>query len=125
MNLLTWSLSLIKASTHLSETFFQRVYQNVALLALDLLARILGLAMRIDAAFPFGALHTLAVDDGGGRARLAFGLLAAGNEERVMDAIERAVATPQDQIVVHRAPCFSAAGLWAAPATDSPCSRHT
>ena len=35
----------------------QRVYQNVALLALDLLARII--AMRIDAGPPFSALFTL------------------------------------------------------------------
>jgi hypothetical protein len=43
----------------------QRVYQNVALLALDLLARII--AMRIDAGPPFYALfHALAIDDSGG-----------------------------------------------------------
>ena len=35
----------------------QRIYQNVALLALDLLARII--AMRIDAGPPFSALFTL------------------------------------------------------------------
>ncbi len=35
----------------------QRIYENMALLALDLLARIV--AMRIDAAPPFSALFTL------------------------------------------------------------------
>ena len=35
----------------------QRIYQNVALLALDLFARII--AMRIDAGPPFSALFTL------------------------------------------------------------------
>jgi hypothetical protein len=45
--------------------------------------------------FFFGAFHALAVDDGSGRARFAFGLLAARDIECMVDAIESAVATPQ------------------------------
>ena len=44
----------------------------------------------------FGALHALAVDDSGGRACLAFTLLAARGVKRVVDAVERAVIAPQD-----------------------------
>jgi hypothetical protein len=43
----------------------------------------------------FGAFHALAVDDGSGRARFAFGLLAARDIERMVDAIESGVATLQ------------------------------
>jgi hypothetical protein len=58
----------------------QRIYQNVAFLALDLFARII--AMRIDAGPPFSALFTLWLSMmGSGRARFAFGLLAAGDIE--------------------------------------------
>jgi len=39
----------------------------------------------------FGAFHALAVDDGGGRARVALLLLTALLIERVMDAIQCAV----------------------------------
>src|SRR5262245_24755620 len=56
------------------------------------IARII--AMRIDADPFFGAFHALAVDDGSGRARFAFGLLAARDIERTVDAIESALATP-------------------------------
>ena len=80
----------------------QRIYENVALLALDFLARII--AMRIDAGPLFRALHALAVDDGGGRTGFPFALLAALHVERVMHAIERAVLTPQIKIVEKRAP---------------------
>ena len=55
----------------------QRVYEYMALLALDLLARII--AMRIDTRPPFSALFdALAINDGGGgasRVRLARGAL--------------------------------------------------
>src|SRR5262249_54992317 len=51
----------------------------------------------------FGAFHALAVDDGSARARFAFRLLAAGNIECMVDAIESAVATPQYKIVMYRA----------------------
>src|SRR5215472_1928527 len=44
-----------------------------------------------------------AVDDGSCRARFAFGLLAAGDIECMVDAIESAVATPQYKIVMYRA----------------------
>src|SRR5271154_2593601 len=52
----------------------------------------------------FGAFYALAVDDGGGRAGVAFALLATLDIKRVVDAIERAVVTPQVEIIVHRAP---------------------
>src|SRR5262249_25558326 len=51
----------------------------------------------------FGAFHALAVDDGSGRARFAFGLLAARDIECMVDAIESAVATPKYKIVMYRA----------------------
>ena len=50
----------------------------------------------------FRALDALAVDDGGGRARLARGGFAALHVERVMDAIERAVPAPQIEVIVDR-----------------------
>src|SRR5271169_78760 len=50
----------------------------------------------------FCALHALAVDDRGGRARLARGGLAALRIKRVVDAIERAVPAPQVEIIVER-----------------------
>ena len=51
----------------------------------------------------FGALHALAIDDAGGGACFSFRLLAAFDVERVMNAIEHAVAVPPNEIVVHRA----------------------
>src|SRR5262245_32529405 len=51
----------------------------------------------------FGAFHALAIDDRSGRARFAFSLFPARDIKRVVKAIESTVATPQDQIVVHRA----------------------
>jgi hypothetical protein len=54
----------------------QRICQKVALLAFDLLARII--AMRIDAGPPFfSALHALAIDNGDSRAPFALALLEA------------------------------------------------
>ena len=71
-----------------------RIDQDMALLAFDLLARVV--ARRVDASAPlFRALDALAVDDRGRRAGLTPGLLAALHVERVMDAIER--AGPQSQ----------------------------
>ncbi len=51
----------------------------------------------------FGALHALAIDDAGGGASFSFRLLAAFNVERMMNAIQRAVAMPPNEVVVHRA----------------------
>src|SRR3981081_2521948 len=51
----------------------------------------------------FRALDALTVDDGGARAGVSAGQLPALYIERVMDAIERAVPSPQVKIVVHRA----------------------
>jgi len=51
----------------------------------------------------FGAFHALAVDDRRGRARLLAGKLACLHIERMMDAGQRAVALPFDEVVVHRA----------------------
>src|SRR4029450_3925152 len=67
----------------------QRVYENMALLALDLFARLI--AMRIDAAPFSSAPHASAIDDGGGRAGFSFTLLPIRHTKRVMDAIQRAV----------------------------------
>src|SRR5277367_4427059 len=50
----------------------------------------------------FRALDALAVDDRGGRARLARGGLAALRIKRVVDAIERAVPAPSVEIIVER-----------------------
>src|SRR5271166_2679741 len=44
----------------------------------------------------------MAVNDGGGRARLARGGLATTCVKRIMDAIERAVPAPQIEIIVDR-----------------------
>jgi len=51
----------------------------------------------------FGALYALAVDDAGGRARLARGLLAASHIERMMDVLQRSVPVPAAEIAVDRA----------------------
>ena len=50
----------------------------------------------------FRALDALAVDDGGGLARFAGGLLATARVKRIMDAVERAVPAPQIEIIVDR-----------------------
>src|SRR5438309_175326 len=47
----------------------------------------------------FSALHALAIDDGGGRAGFSFAVLPTRHIKRVMDAIQRAVVTPQVEIV--------------------------
>src|SRR6202007_3187626 len=51
----------------------------------------------------FFALAALPVDDGGARAGFSVGQLTTLYVERVMDAIERAVPSPQVKIVVHGA----------------------
>src|ERR1700675_4528643 len=51
----------------------------------------------------FRALDALTVDDGGARAGFSVGQLPTLYIERVMDAIERAVPSPQVKITVHRA----------------------
>src|SRR5262249_5015444 len=45
------------------------------------------------------ALHSLAIDDGGGRAGFSFALLPTRHLKHVMDAIQRAVIAPQVEIV--------------------------
>jgi hypothetical protein len=73
-----------------------RVYENVALLAPDLFARII--AMRIDAGPPFfGAFHALAIDDGGGRASAASNTIRIRSSCRcsVVAARNRASRTPR------------------------------
>ena len=69
-----------------------RIDEDVALPALDLFACIV--AVGSIAGPLFRALDALAVDDRGGRARLARGGLAALRIKRVVDAIERAVPAP-------------------------------
>ena len=60
--------------------------------------------VRIDAGSPFfGALDALAIDDAGGGTGFSVRLLAAFGVERVMNAIQRAVAVPPDEVVVDRA----------------------
>jgi hypothetical protein len=51
----------------------------------------------------FGALHTLTIDDACGGAGFPFRLLAAFDIERVMNAIQHAVAVPPNEVVVDRA----------------------
>src|SRR6516165_4301547 len=80
----------------------QRIYEDVALLALDLFARII--AMRIDAGPPFSALFTLwlsMIAAVGQASRSAFSRHAT--YKRVMNAIEHTIALPPDKIAVHRA----------------------
>src|SRR5271165_3277984 len=48
----------------------------------------------------FRALDALAVDDRGGRARLASGGFPALDVERLVDALERAVPTPKVEVIV-------------------------
>src|SRR5579871_4468242 len=51
----------------------------------------------------FGAFDALAIDDAGPGAGFSLRLLAAFNVERVMNAIQGAIAMPPDEVVVHRA----------------------
>src|SRR5205085_12077557 len=51
----------------------------------------------------FRAFHALAVDDGSSGTGFPFALLAALDVERVMNAIQSAVPTPQVEIVEQRA----------------------
>ncbi len=51
----------------------------------------------------FGAFHALTVDDAGRVAGFALGFLLTLDVERMMDAIERAVPTPQAEVIVHGA----------------------
>ena len=51
----------------------------------------------------FGALDALTIDDASGGASFSFRLLAAFDVERVMNAIEHAVAVPPNEVVVDRA----------------------
>ena len=60
---------------------------------------------RADQCWPplFGALHALAIDDAGGGAGFSLRSLSAFDVERVMNAIQRAVAMPPNEVVVDRA----------------------
>ena len=51
----------------------------------------------------FGALDALTVDDSGGGTRLSLRLFSTLDIERVMNAIQYAVALPPDEVVVDRA----------------------
>src|SRR5882672_5855375 len=51
----------------------------------------------------FGAFHALAIDYGGGGAGFSFRLLAAGDVERMVSAIQHTIAVPPDEVVVDRA----------------------
>jgi hypothetical protein len=73
----------------------------VPLLAVDFFARII--AVRIDASPLFGAFRALAIDDGGGGAGLSPNLLATPHIKRMMDSLQRAVVSPQVEIIVERA----------------------
>ena len=63
------------------------------------------------------------VDNSGGRACLAFTLLAARSVKRVVDAVERAVVAPQVEIIVHRAPRRQVLGKRTPLATRELCGR--
>jgi len=52
----------------------------------------------------FRALHTLAVDDRGGRARVFTRLFANLDEQGMVQPAERPVPGPKREIAVHRAP---------------------
>src|SRR5258708_17578650 len=79
------------------------VDQYMALLALDLLPRVI--AVRIDRnPALFRAFHALAVDGCRGRTGFSFRQFPALSVERVVETIERAVVCPAAEIVVDRAP---------------------
>src|SRR5215813_5761185 len=80
----------------------QRIYQYMTLLALDLFARII--AMWIDAGPPFSALFTLwlSMMAAVGLASRS-GLLATGDVERVVNAIQHTIAVPPDEVMVDSA----------------------
>ena len=74
----------------------------MSLLALDQFACIESVRINVCPPF-FGALHALAIDDAGGGTGLSFRLIAAFNLERLMNAIQRAVAMPPNEVFMHRA----------------------
>jgi|WetSurMetagenome_2_1015567.scaffolds.fasta_scaffold419189_2 hypothetical protein len=74
----------------------QCVYEDVALLVRDFLACIVAGG---NVSSYLGALHALAVDDGRRRADFALTLFAAGDIERMMNVIRRAIQTPHIEIV--------------------------
>src|SRR5208282_582022 len=79
-----------------------RIHKQVSFLALDLLAGVV--TMRIDRRPAlFCAPDALAVDDRRRRARLAFGQFAAFHVKRMVDAIERAVVIPADEVIMYGA----------------------
>src|SRR5215217_9694136 len=78
------------------------VYQDMTLLASDLLAAVI--ARRVNAAPPFFcALDALAIDDRSARAGVPPRQLPARHIERVVNAAERAVVVPSVEVVVQGA----------------------
>src|SRR5258708_35841576 len=51
----------------------------------------------------FGAFHALAIDDGSGGTGFSFRLLAAGDVEHMVNAIQNPIAVPPHEVVVDRA----------------------
>jgi hypothetical protein len=80
----------------------QCIHQDMRLLAGDRFAPHHSHADRCRPLF-CGAFHALAIEDGGRGASLSFRLLAAGNVERVVNAIQHAIAVPLDEAVVDHA----------------------
>src|SRR5215207_4504208 len=99
----------------------RRIYENVALLALDLLARII--AMRIDAGPPFSALFTLWLS-----MIAAVGLApvhpAHGTPHRARDGCDP-TSRPSSIDRNSGTPCCAVADLSGWLATDIPCSTRT
>ena len=48
----------------------------------------------------FGALHALAVDDGGAGARVSLLLFAASDIQHMVNAFQRSVVTPQIEVTM-------------------------
>ena len=70
---------------------------NMALAALDLLARV-----KATNAAAFGGLHALAADDAGGRARLPAFPFARGHDEFVVDGVQQSFVPPAPEVFLHR-----------------------
>jgi hypothetical protein len=77
-----------------------RIEENVPLLALDLLSRVVT-GGSIETPF-FSTFHALAVDHRCRGARVPGSRLAAVHVEFMMDAIERAIPAPQIEVIVQR-----------------------
>src|SRR5580658_7033689 len=77
-----------------------RIDQNVPLLALDLLARIISMRIDVGTAF-FRALDALRIDNCHGRTGFPRGLFSTFDVERVVDALQRPVPAPAVEVVMH------------------------